>query len=190
MTVRHCLALSTLAVLAGSCGKSFEVTRNGEPWSFHQSAVELTTGGGSAELRIVLSDPGPPGVSDAGSSYDVVVDLDESALEGPLPRTLVLNGTAVFEYVVDDPTFQDGPLSFEPGASHDPSVSRVFVKESCFCYGPPHDIREEITGTLVLEERTADGSVSGRIDVTADPIPMSFGDRVAIEGAFIASLAE
>lgn len=51
-------------------------------------------------------------------------------------------------------------------------------------------MREEVTGALVLEERTAQGSVSGRIDVTVDPIAASFGDPVAIEGAFTASLAD
>ena len=102
MNLWHTAALAIL--LSGCSGNALEVTRNDEPWSYQQVTEELHTGTGSTQLQIVLTDPGPPHVADAGGSYSVVVELDPSALEGTLPRTLEVNGAALFHYTDAIPT--------------------------------------------------------------------------------------
>ncbi len=185
MKLWHTTALAVL--LTGCSGDALEVTRNDQPWSYQQVTEELHTGTGSTQLQIVLTDPGPPHVADAGGSYSVVVELDPSALEGTLPRTLEVNGAALFQYTDADPYYHDGPASFEAGSSNDPLILSAYLDASCFCTGPPSDVRQEVTGSLVLEARDADGTVHGRIDVTGDPIPTSFGDRVTVQGPFSAA---
>lgn len=180
----HVLAFAIVVV--GCNNNTIQVTRNDEPWPFQETRAELRSASGPAQLAILLTDPGPPGVADGGSSYSLVVEFDRSVLAGDLPRMLRLNGVASFEYDAADPLYSRGPVTFEAGPSHDPLVSRAYVNQSCFCGGPEEDVPQEIVGALRLDEQAADGTLHGWIDVRADPIPPSFGDRVTIEGSFSA----
>lgn len=178
----HGLALSAALVIATGCADDgLLVLRDEVRWDYAEVRSEVRRTGNGLELTIAPFHPGPPGTADADLTLRLVVALASDEM----PRRVPIDGAALFAPPDIIRSAREEPSSFEPGPSNDPTVERAFIADLCFC-GGPSEVRQEVTGELVLERLDPDGTLHGRVDIEASPLPNTLARRVVFAGPFTA----
>lgn len=171
VSLRVSLAPLFLVLLLG-CGtaRGFDLTVGGVPVDDGDVTVSATLAPSGEETTIDLrvSDPGPPGVADAGVTYVFRVVLAPGSAAGDV---LEAGGRATMTTDVSrgsTPT----EFAFVPGSGSDERVLALFAWAECFC-GSPGTFEETLSARVDIVEVTptsltfsivadVDGRIPGR----------------------------
>lgn len=125
---------------------------------------------GHPRMTLVVVDPGPPNVSDAGASYGFEVDLGFDARAGDV---LAVNGVATLTNPSGTGTLT---RTFAPNAGHDPKVLSVSAAISCFCDVGRGPFTQTVTGTVEVTSLSA-SQATLHVDLVVEGLVPSGGTR-------------
>lgn len=134
-----------LALSLGACASASAPVLFVDDVAVSDVRVSTTLGSDAAghnRITLVLVDPGPPGVSDAGASYQFEIDLGFETQQGDV---LEVDGVATLRDPGGTGSFT---RTFAPNAGHDPNVLGVSATIGCFCANASGELVQTVRGTI------------------------------------------
>jgi hypothetical protein len=175
--------LLSTALCLGACGAATPVlTIVGRPLERVEASATLgaSSVGTGTLVRLFVTDPGPPNVSDAGVTFELDLDLGAGVSGG---TTLPVAGTAT----LDGNDATGGPFTtvFTPEASNGALVRSASLVSRCFCGSATTHFVQSISGHVDVVE-VSGFAMALEVDLIVDgQIPGSnVSEQIHLSGHF------
>jgi hypothetical protein len=193
---RLCTTIASLALGASAAATGLgcaepdpdvRVELDGASFTGRVSHASLSNIEGRSKLSITLTDPGEG--EDDGEWFTASFELTSAALAAE--TRLPVAGTALLVDRVESETGYPGDenVEFSPASDHDPKVLRAWLWHHAWFSEWDGDQEQELSGTLIIHEQRADGSVRGELAIEArgslPPVSAEPGHEALMQGRFV-----